>query len=250
MAGKVETYRSILAGLSNWDDYLRRESGLPGPRGNLELAAAVAAEGNVTLFNRWAALDARQAPVGSQDEFLAFCGVLGWGRMLAEGRAGYLPRLRRAASDSRWRIREAVAMALQTYGAADMQALLRDVEGWARGNPYERRAVVAGLCEPRLLRNPTHIRRVLRILDRVTSSVLEESDRASDGFRALRKGLGYCWSVAVTALPQAGQPAMEKWFVCEDRDIQWMMRENLKKARLVRVDPAWVAKWKRKLAVA
>jgi hypothetical protein len=124
------------------------------------------------------------------------------------------------------------------------------VDGWARGNPYERRALAAGLCEPKLLREPRHVRRVLRLLDRVTASVRTERDRAGEGFRALRKGLGYCWSVAAAALPQAGLPAMEKWMASDDPDIRWILRENLRKARLARVAPAWVARWKRALDVA
>jgi hypothetical protein len=69
-------------------------------------------------------------------------------------------------------------------------------------------------------------------------------DRKSDDFKVLRKGLGYCWSVAVAALPEAGKPLLEKWLTSEDKDVLWIMRENLKKDRLSRVDAAWVEKWR------
>ena len=39
---KINDYREILKTLDDWDDYLRGESNLPGPRGNLELAHAAA----------------------------------------------------------------------------------------------------------------------------------------------------------------------------------------------------------------
>ena len=39
---KVEEYRQRLAQLKDWTPFLLKESGLPGPRGNLELAQAVA----------------------------------------------------------------------------------------------------------------------------------------------------------------------------------------------------------------
>ncbi|MBA3873794.1 MAG: hypothetical protein H0X30_32070, partial [Anaerolineae bacterium] len=55
-----------------------------------------------------------------------------------------------------------------------------------------------------------------------------------------RKGLAYCWSVAVAALPEQGKPLMEKWLASSDKDIRWLMRENLKKDRLKRMDSAWV----------
>ena len=35
---------------------------------------------------------------------------------------------------------------------------------------------------------------------------------------------------------------MEKWLESEDPDVRWIMRENLKKSRLARMDAAWVAR--------
>jgi hypothetical protein len=56
----------------------------------------------------------------------------------------------------------------------------------------------------------------------------------------LRKGLGYCWSVAVVAYPQVGKKMMERWSLIEDRDVRWIIKENLKKKRLARMDEDWV----------
>ena len=50
-----------------------------------------------------------------------------------------LQTLRTLASDPRWRIREAVAMALQRWGDADMAGLLAAMADWAAGNPLEQR---------------------------------------------------------------------------------------------------------------
>jgi hypothetical protein len=52
--------------------------------------------------------------------------------------------------------------------------------------------------------------------------------------------MGYCWSVAVVAYPDAGMPMMEQWLSTRDKDIRWIMRENLKKKRLERINAAWV----------
>jgi hypothetical protein len=41
--------------------------------------------------------------------------------------------------------------------------------------------------------------------------------------------------------------AMEKWLVSPDQDIRWIMKENLRKARLGRMDSHWVAEWMLKL---
>jgi hypothetical protein len=35
--------------------------------------------------------------------------------------------------------------------------------------------------------------------------------------------------------------------IVSDRDVRWIMKENLKKKRLARVDAEWVAAWKERL---
>ena len=240
---KADAYRARLRSLENWDDYLRRESGLPGPRGNLELAQVVADEGGPALFRRYLGYTADEAPTNTPDEFLAFCGVVGLGRLLAEGDRSVLPTLRQFARDPRWRLREAVAMALQRLGDADTDRLLADVRPWSKGDPLEQRAAAAAVCEPRLLHQTKHAAAALKLLDGITASVERSSDRRGEAFQALRKGLGYCWSVAVVALPPQGKKLMEKWMASRDPDVRWIMRENLKKNRLIRMDAAWAKRW-------
>jgi hypothetical protein len=239
--GKREAYGEQLKSVQDWEAFLKKHSGLPGPRGNLELAQAAADAGSKPQFKEWLRYDEDSAPVNTQGEFVAFCGVIGYGRLLAEGEKSALQLLRRWASDGRWRLREAVAMAMQRYGERDMDGMLTAAEDWARGSPLEQRAAAAAACEPRLLGEPRHARRVLRMLDRITGSMARAEDRRSGEYRALRQGLGYCWSVAIVALPEAGKPMLEKWAESSDPDVQWVVRENLKKARLMRMDRRWAA---------
>jgi hypothetical protein len=246
--GKREAYVEVLRTLPDWEGFLKKNSGLPGPRGNLELAQAAADTGSLRQFREWLRQDARRAPTNTPGEFVAFCGVLGHGRLLAEGRGSAAAVLRAAAADPRWRVREAAAMGLQRLGRADMNALLRTVEPWSRGTLLEQRAAAAAVCEPALLTTPLKTRRVLRLLDRITRGLARCQDRRSPDFRVLRQGLGYCWSVAVAAEPQAGRPLLEKWAESGDPDVQWLVRENLGKARLARVDRRWVAAMRARLA--
>jgi hypothetical protein len=246
---KTEAYRETLRTLDHWDAFLLQESGLPGRRGNIELAQAVADEGDEDLFVRYLSFDPEKAPTNSPHEFLAFCGAVGLGRLLSEGKMEFFETMRRHSSDPRWRTREAVAMALQRLGRANMDALLREMEEWSRGNPLEKRAAAAALCEPDLLREVKHAHAVLQILDQITASIQHIENRKSDEFRALRKGLGYCWSVAAVAAPDKGREMMEKWFSSDDRDIVWIMKQNLRKKRLVRMDAEWVGKWKTRLGM-
>jgi hypothetical protein len=53
----------------------------------------------------------------------------------------------------------------------------------------------------------------------------ERNERRSNELKSTPQGLGYCWSVAVLAVPEVGRPGFE----------------NLRKRRLERVDSDWVA---------
>ena len=240
---KAEAYRQQLSALHDWDQFLLSESGLPGPRANLELVQAVADEGTLDLFRSYLSYSPECASTNSPEVFLVVCGVVGLGRLLAEGDLDQLAMLRACANDPRWRVREAVAMALQRWGAADMPALLQAMHAWAQGTLLERRAAAAALCEPRLLKEPKHARRVLKLLSTITASLVREPKRKIEDFKTLRQALGYCWSVAAVALPGEGKPAMEQWLVDPDPDVAWIMRENLKKDRLQRMDARWVKEW-------
>jgi len=159
------------------------------------------------------------ATTGTPDEFLAFCGVLGLGYLVADGQSRHLGRLRHHASDSRWRICEAIALGLQQYGRVQPKNLIDVMSHWCLGNPLERRAAIAATCEPELLKNPVVAHRTFNLLDRVTASLVEEDNRRSEDVRALRKTLGYAWSVAVAAQPEVGLARMASWFEQQDPDI-------------------------------
>ncbi|HEY3436767.1 MAG TPA: HEAT repeat domain-containing protein [Actinotalea sp.] len=221
--------------VTEWDAYLTEHSGLPGPRGNLELLAAVGDVAPAAYL--WAC-------AASSDEYLAACGAAGLGRLLAEGDQEAEPALRRLAADGRWRVREGVAMALQRLGDVDLARLVEITTSWAADGPLVQRAAAAGLCEPRLLRSPTGAQAAIDLMDRLTGALaaLPAQRRRDDDVRVLRQALGYCWSVAVAAAPAAGFPLLERWAAADDPDVAWVVRENLRKTRLARADPGWTAR--------
>lgn len=228
-----QDYRDRLRTLdqSGWSDYLRAESGLPGPRANLELAQAV---GDVA---EPAALDAL---LDTGEEYLVLCGVIGLGARLAAGAAGVEERLRGYAADPRWRVREGVATGLQRLGDADLPRLWALADRWL-GDPHPlvRRAAVAGGCEPRLLRDAADAARAVAACQRATESLATRpaGERRDPDLRALRQALGYCWSVAVAADPAAGLPRFTALAGFGDPDVDWIIRENRRKTRLARLLP-------------
>ncbi|HJT37861.1 MAG TPA: HEAT repeat domain-containing protein [Actinomycetota bacterium] len=209
--------------LADWEPYLRKHSGLPGPRANLELLAAVVEEGDARRFRRLAA---------SNDEYLAACGAAGLGRIAIRSRASSMRTLHRLASDPRWRVREGVAIGLQRFGKEEMHDLLNAMREWSQDGPYVQRAAVAALCEPALLARREDVVAVLDVLDDITRSLASTTDRRGDGFRVLRQALGYGWSVAAAAAPREAKPYFERWMRSTDKDVQWIIRSNLGKARI------------------
>ncbi len=240
---RTEDYRLTLRTLDDWVPFLMKNSGLPGPRGNLELAYAVAREGSQKQFQHFLTFQAQE---NTPEVFVVFCGVVGLGKLAAR-QPELFDRLREYSSDPRWRIREAVPTGLQLTGDQDMDFLLSEMKKWIKGNWYEKRATAATLAEPRLLKQPKHAKQVLQVLDKITSSMETDDKSRDESFKILRQGMGYCWSVAVAAFPEAGKPMMESWLSSEDKDIRWMMKENLKKNRLVKMDAHWVRECMKKL---
>ena len=126
-------------------------------------------------------------------------------------------------------------MALQLIGKHDFYLLSFICNEWVCGNFFEQRALAAGICEPELLSDPRHAELALQLLVQITQLLSGVENRKLDGFRVLRKGLGYCWSVAVAANPEFGKPAFEKLLELDDKDVNWIIRENLKKNRQIRL---------------
>lgn len=244
---KIGSYEIELINLSprQWNAFLKEHSNLPGPRANIELAHAFAHIGTLMDFKKLICLGPDEAEENTPEEFLTFCGVLGYGQYLAKYHdGGLLKQLKERANDPRWRVREAVAMALQNVGKKNMPRLLRYAKSWSEGTYLEQRAAIAALCEPELLNKRADCLVVLDILDWVTATIVQNDDeKGSEGYRVLKQALGYCWSVAVAALPEKGKPMMERWMKEKHPIVKSIMRENLKKKRLESIDPEWTANW-------
>ena len=240
--------------------YLTSHSGLPGPRMNLKLAAefadlvaalVVAPDPPVAALERlldgWAALPPADAPVNDPRVMAPATAALTYGAVGAarpDWRDDELRKLRRAAGDSRWRVREMAAAGLQRLLAADWAITLGALRGWAAaGEPLATRAAAAAVAEPTLLTSPARAAAALAVQEAATS-VLQAAPmatRRAPDVRTLRQALGYTWSVVVAADPAAGFPALERLCATGDADLRWIARENARKARLARW-PAQVAR--------
>jgi hypothetical protein len=233
-------------------DYLTTNSNLPGPRGNLELAEAfgdviaqcAAYDKLYHLCQTMTAIPADEAPTGDPREFIPFCGAVGIGSLGAACPTLFteaLVMLRVLANDPRWRMREAVRIGCHKLVASHDQDALQTFDRWiADGSALELRAVAAGVAKPTLLKNDETAQAALGLHQAILDQVLKIEDRKSDEFKALRKGLGYTLSLVVQALPEEGFQFMRELVATQDKDVLWIVKENLKKNRLVKNHPAQV----------
>ncbi|MDN7012590.1 hypothetical protein FGW20_05960 [Methanoculleus sp. FWC-SCC3] len=237
--------------------YLVAESRLPGPRANLELAAAFAEtvqEFAVAdphdLHLLWdlcvelAFVSPEDAPTGDPHEVLGICGVRGIGVIGSVSPACVetaLKHLGEASADPRWRIREAVATGLQDLLSRQRGTTVPELEGWVEGGSWlAMRAAVAGIAEPELLDEPDLAAAALRFHRKILIRIYTAEERRSEAFRALRKSLGHTLSVVIAALPAPGFEYLRQLATLDDQDIRWIVRENLKKNRLEKRYPETV----------
>lgn len=233
--------------------FLIENSGLPDPqrlappeegpeqaRLDLALMHAAAEQAPMHLFQNWVRRGAKEAPNNAPHIAPVVAGTIGLGRLIAEGEERHVGTLRSLSSDSRWRVREAVAMALHRVGQEDPDHLIQIAEEWSKGSPLEQRGAVAGLAKPGLLDGEDRARRALDLLDDLTEALQQARTHDDEGLIALRKALGVAWSVVVQAIPREGRARFEAWLAVEDPDVRWVLEENLKQRPMREVDPEWV----------
>ena len=228
------------------ENYLLSNSNLPGKRGNIELGYSFAdyIENNycknrsnifkycLTLINK----NRKQAGKIGNEEFLPFCGILALGRI---GKIDPMKKdkiielLKAYAKDERWRIREAVAMAIQELMDVNPEETIKKLMKWAEEENYlVQRALVAGLAEPRLMRNRKIAEKSLDIHKRIIQKAGIEKDLKNPDYKVLIKGLCYTLSVIITGIEDEGFEYLGELAKSDDHIIRKIIRENLKKNRL------------------
>lgn len=242
-------------------EYLILNSNLPSPRANLELAKAfveVAEDNSKEVLEKlWGLclkltnVSSDEAPVNSPKEFLPFCGAYALGAISSVSPTFFdkaLSRLQELAIDPRWRIREAVAMGIQKLLAKQSQNTLKELEGWIENNRWlAMRAVAAGVADPALLKDNQTAQRALELHRRIFAKILTATERKSYEFKTMKKGLGYTLSVVICAIPKEGFEFMRQLTDSQDADILWIIKENLKKNRLIKNFPGEVTSIKKLL---
>jgi hypothetical protein len=234
--------------------HMMRHSALPGPRLDLRLVDRFArAVGDVALdgtsdvdrleavLDAWAALSDVDAPVTEPAVVLPCSAVAAYGEVGAvrpEWWPDEVRKLRRAASDRRWRVREMVAVGLQRMLHADGRRTSAELLQWAGDDdPLVVRGAVAATADPPLLRRAELHAPFTAIQQRAvdTFHAISTDRRRDESTRVLRQALGFTLGVVAagtndpTVLVDAATLAASG-----DVDLAWVVRRNLASTRLVR----------------
>ncbi|MHB8841214.1 MAG: hypothetical protein ACYC56_05410 [Candidatus Aquicultor sp.] len=231
------------------EDYLCANSNLPGPRGNLTLAFKFAdyfekesiGKDVLGLLITWVDISPDEAPTNNPREYLTFCGILALGAHYCYAdettKSLIMDRLKRAMSDTRWRTREGAAMGFQRIAEKDFNSIKNYFSMWYKGsNNFEKRALIAALAHPPILKDKEIARFSLKISEDILNDILssDKASRRSEDFTVLSKGLQYALSVFVAHLPEEGFAFLKKWAQAPDPDIKKIIKANLGKSRLTR----------------
>lgn len=231
------------------EDFLSMNSNLPGPRGNLTLAFRFAdcfekeniSKDLLDLLIEWLNITAEEAPTNNPREYLPFCGILALGAHYyyahEEIKSLILNHLKRAMNDRRWRIREGAAMGLQRIAEKDFNTIKNFFSMWYDDSNYlEKRAFIATLAHPPILKNKEIARFSLEMSENILNDILssDKASRRSEDFIVLSKGLQYALSVFIADLPEEGFDLLKKYAGLSDPGLNKIIKVNLGKSRLTK----------------
>jgi len=139
-------------------------------------------------------------------------------------------------------------MGIQKLIARQSQKTLKEFEGWiVKDDWLPMREVAAGIAEPALLKDKQIARLALELHKKVFAQIIATKERKSNEFKILKQGLGYTLSVVICAIPKEGFEYVQRLIDSQDLDIMWIVKENLKKNRLIKNFPDEVASIKKLL---
>ena len=113
--------------------------------------------------------------------------------------------------------------------------VLDDLEDWLKNEDewLVMRAIAAGLADAGV-NNEIFTHQALEYHMKIFNNILKSEDRTSENFKSLKKGLGFTLSVIVHANPKKGFNLMNKLIETGDKDVLWIIKNNLSKNRLIK----------------
>jgi hypothetical protein len=210
---------------------LEKESKLPGPAANLNLLKQFIKEATPEQAALCLGALDNNPDANTPATFVAMCGVA----------ASANPDIfRKAANSGNWRVRESAVFGLQNLGFKNLDSLYSVFDSWENASLLEKRCIAATLCEPALIKIGEGAEKILDILNEYMEIIELAKNVKSEEYKAFKKAMGYCISVAIEASPEKGKEYFDEWMRSPSLEIRWVLSENLKHDRLRKMDSEWV----------
>lgn len=241
----VESYEEALMNISpkQWPLFLKEHAFISGTKFNTELAETFARVGSVLDFKKFIAIDHLEAPTGTSESFLTYCGVLGYGKYLSKYYDhGLFMQLRQRANDPRLEITRGVVRALQYVGQKKFEKLILYIDDWKNGTPLEQYACIGAVCSSKLLTNKTKAESAIELLDWVTATFFDKPIVSGD-YRILQEQLIESWEIAGSLNPIKAQKTIERWIKEKDVTINSIMVKVLMTDGIQEKRPRWANSW-------
>ncbi|WP_270279787.1 hypothetical protein [Vagococcus bubulae] len=240
--------RNDFKGLEN---YLIENSNLPGRMVNLRLIATVANffESNEELskswyriFNSWFDI---KIDGNSPEIILVLTALESFGGIYQNfSRKEQLlieKKLKDSLNDERWRVREIVTESYKRIGLLSYGDLIKLFEDILSNDPtpLEVRGLLATVAHPNLLILEEQLDFSQKILELFFHYYLnfDEKTFSKEDKLILKKGLSFAPSVIVSKNPTVGFQYFDKLIKIDDKEINTIIKTNLKKKRLENVFP-------------
>jgi len=241
----IESYEKVLNNMSpkQWPAFLMDHAFILSYKINVELAETFARVGTLMDFKRFIKIDHIEAPEGSAEAFLTYCGVLGYGTYLSKYYdQGLLIQLRGCANDPRLTIRKAVHKALRYIGRNKFQRLIEYTDEWKTGTPLEQRACLAAVCCNELLKDREAVLAGLELLEWVTATFVGNIEWNQD-YKVLQEEVARCWARMVAENPVKGKQKMERWMKEQHPMVKTIMKKSLLNDSLQTLEHKWANEW-------
>ncbi len=242
---EIESYEKVLINMSpkQWPTFLMEHAFITGNKANIELAETFARVGTLMDFKQFIRINHIEAPEGSAESFLTYCGVLGYGVYLSRYYDyGLLDQLRERANDPRLVIRQAVVKALRYIGRKNFRRLIEYIDYWKIGTPLEQRACLAAVCSSDFIKDRESLLEALELLEWVTATFVENLDW-NNNYNILQEEVASCWARIVAENPAKGKQKMERWMKEQHPMVKNIMKRSLLKDSLQAMEKKWGNEW-------
>lgn len=222
-------------------EYLKNHLKLPGKRANLELLYKFSREASDQEIQECLTYKDRDIN-NTPEEFILMCGVLATCMNQEWPVKETLELVSEYANSDSWRVRETVAMGIQELVTKDAKAVIDILDQWVTKNEKYKRCIIAGLCEPKNLKDTYLLDKTFTYLSNFTQVFIDGPSKLTEDQKILRKALAYGWSVAMVEDIEKGKKLFEAFVDEDNKHIKWILKINLKKNRLIKKDKDWVEK--------